>query len=566
MLTFLERNAPAGSVIGGPSFADALAALLRADDLDAATKRHWATSLRQMAGFLGRPCETIPARVTGISRAVQTLHPEQLNVHPKTFANHRANVKRALNWYGRTEFGNAHRAPMSDAWRELWSLVPDVQAKDMLSPFCRFLSGLGIAPSEVADVHVKAYATYRLETSFSPLNTSSRRLLVRYWNKAVDEVPGWPTMRLAEPGYAERSSGPRWDQFPEELREGIEIYLADLSRPHKASDGRRMKGCKPSTVDTRKRELVAAVRTAVASGIELDRLTSLAALLHPDTVEAIVDHLWEAAGDVPSTYAIALAGKLHGIARALPGFDAGQLGRLDDLRYTMEQHRQGGMTKKNRDLIRQVLVGDIWDKVIQLPMRLMAIARSESKAQPIKAAVLAQLATAIAILVVAPIRVGNLASIQIGENLVRPAGPGTPITLVFEGYDVKNGIDLEHPLPARVTAIIDEYIHLHRPALMRGRNHDYLFPGEGRDQKTSHTLSEQMSVLLWKHLGLKVTAHQFRHAAAAIILEKLPGNYEMVRRVLGHRNLRTTTNSYVGLDTINASRMYADLVIDKMGK
>jgi hypothetical protein len=38
------------------------------------------------------------------------------------------------------------------------------------------------------------------------------------------------------------------------------------------------------------------------------------------------------------------------------------------------------------------------------------------------------------------------------------------------------------------------------------------------------------------------------------MLKADPGNYELVRRVLGHRNIATTRNFYIGLETLEATR------------
>ena len=92
-------------------------------------------------------------------------------------------------------------------------------------------------------------------------------------------------------------------------------------------------------------------------------------------------------------------------------------------------------------------------------------------------------------------------------------------------------------------------------------SHDWLFAGEAQGQKTTKTLSEQISDRLWKELGLEVTPHQFRHAAAYIILKADPGNYELVRRVLGHRSITTTHNFYIGLETLEATRQFGEMVI-----
>jgi integrase len=43
-------------------------------------------------------------------------------------------------------------------------------------------------------------------------------------------------------------------------------------------------------------------------------------------------------------------------------------------------------------------------------------------------------------------------------------------------------------------------------------------------------------------------------------LKAHPGDYETVRRMLGHRNIQTTINFYCGLETLQANKMFGDLV------
>jgi integrase len=54
--------------------------------------------------------------------------------------------------------------------------------------------------------------------------------------------------------------------------------------------------------------------------------------------------------------------------------------------------------------------------------------------------------------------------------------------------------------------------------------------------------------------------HQFRHAAAAMWLKTHPGDYETVRRTLGHRNIQTTIKFYCGLETMQANEMFGNMV------
>lgn len=61
-----------------------------------------------------------------------------------------------------------------------------------------------------------------------------------------------------------------------------------------------------------------------------------------------------------------------------------------------------------------------------------------------------------------------------------------------------------------------------------------------------------------------MTVHQFRHAAGALILKRRPGEYELVRRLLGHRNIQTTINSHIGLENIQASEIFTRIVMDHL--
>jgi hypothetical protein len=45
-------------------------------------------------------------------------------------------------------------------------------------------------------------------------------------------------------------------------------------------------------------------------------------------------------------------------------------------------------------------------------------------------------------------------------------------------------------------------------------------------------------------------------------LERDPANYELVRRILGHKNLQTTINFYVGLETVDAVRKFSAMALE----
>jgi integrase len=230
------------------------------------------------------------------------------------------------------------------------------------------------------------------------------------------------------------------------------------------------------------------------------------------------------------------------------------------MRAALEHHRREGMTAKNLQLVRQVLTEGIWSEVVALPNVLMQQARSVKDQASTKAGILAQLAAAIAIVTFAPVRLSNLARIKLGENLIKPGRLNTPYWLVFPHYDVKNRVDLNFKFDQSLTDLIDEYIHEFRPALLRRTNAPWLFPGEGGEPKNKLLFGQQITRRIQKTIGLRVTPHQFRHAAAAIYLKHRPGDYETVRRLLGHREIQTTIRFYCGLQTMQATEQFGRLI------
>jgi integrase len=289
-------------------------------------------------------------------------------------------------------------------------------------------------------------------------------------------------------------------------------------------------------------------------------------LLQPDLAEKVLHAYWEQNGEEPSTATIDMGWKIVSVARETKCVFESELARLDDMRAALEEHRRKGLTDKNLAVIRQVLTEGIWDEVVALPIKMMASARALRDQAPVKAAVTAQLATAIAIFTFAPIRLGNLISIRLEENLIRPGGPDGPYWLVFPDYDVKNRVTLQFKLQPELSELIDEYINDYRPVLLRGSKDLWLFPGQKREIKTSRTLSLQVTDRVIKATGLRITVHQFRHAAAAIFLKHRPGQYELVRQMLGHRSIQTTMNFYVGLENIQATEIFGDIIKQRMNK
>jgi integrase len=464
-----------------------------------------------------------------------------------------------VHWFRKENELPARGAPLNDDWRPLRKKIADLSRRAKLSGLLRYCSVKGVAPEAVNEAIVDDYMRYRGETTALAVDIKARRVIARAWN-ACRNIEGWPQQCLIEPPLKGNTEWPRREDFPAPLQEAIEKYLTSLSKPRRGIDKKRLGACKASTIQTRKTELFSLAKKAVKLGTPIECLMSLVALLDPDLVEKIIDDEWQKVGEEPKTSTIDLGKRVFAIARSVGCLDETALQRLDNIRAELEQHRQGGMMPKNMKLIRHVLNDKVWERVVNYPTELMKLARTLKDRAPIKAAVIAEIAVAIAILTVAPVRAANLTAIRLDENLIRPGGPETPYLLVYPHYDVKNRVDLTFELDEYLTDLIDEYVHEYRPSLLRGFNGAWLFPGTTGGSKDPHLFSIQITERIEKATGLRITMHQFRHAAAAIYLKYHPGDYETVRRLLGHRSIKTTVNFYCGLETIQASREFGKII------
>jgi integrase len=454
--------------------------------------------------------------------------------------------------------------PLNKPWSGLWASIDDVPMRKQLSRFLRYLSANGISPEAVDDAVVDAFLGDWEKTGLKGPDAQSRRRLVRAWNDCSATIPGWPPRPLDQSAVRSVARGPDWEAFAAGLRNEVDAFLAPKAPRKLSLQEPAARVWAPTTLRVMRAKLEASARMAVRRGVAIERLDSLSALLDPGVVEKVLDGYWEQDGETPRTYTIDLARDLFAVAKATGSVDATGRERLAGFARRLREYRRGGLTDKNMAIVRRVQGSDVWSSVARLPLKLIEEARRVRDTSPTKAAIKAQLAVAIGILTYAPIRLQNLISIRLDENLFRTNGQETAYWLRFPDYDVKNRVSLEFLLQEPLAILIAEYVHEHLPVLARRSNAPWLFPGEDGRHKRSALLSVQITAAVKKHCGLKLTSHQFRHAAGTLILNKQPGNYELARRVLGHRSMRTTVQAYCGLETTQATAIFGDIVREKL--
>ena len=218
-----------------PSFADAAAAIEAATELPQQTRSHWLCSLRQIANMIGRPMANVAARWTASHFA---LHHARVAANPKTLANHKSNVRRALEWFGKKEQVPRHGMALTPEWEVLRNKLPDRRARCLLSGLMRYSSARQIAPASVGEGALDDYMRYRAEMTALPADATARRAIVRAWNGCIGVVQGWPARRLIEPP-VKTMEGPPWETFPEGLKADVEVHLNGLAQIRRSAGRRR---------------------------------------------------------------------------------------------------------------------------------------------------------------------------------------------------------------------------------------------------------------------------------------------------------------------------------------
>jgi integrase len=215
-----------------------------------------------------------------------------------------------------------------------------------------------------------------------------------------------------------------------------------------------------------------------------------------------------------------------------------------------------GLTEKNQTMLRIFDDRRLLAALVQLPDRLWRAAR---RAPSHRAFVDLQTALAIDILLHVPLRPGNLSAIKFDTHLHWPQGPRKPALLTFGGQETKNSARLKFELPVYLA---DRLLVFRNEIALQaiGSKPETLFVTHDGKPRNQATIAIAIYKSILRHLGVKLTPHQFRHLCAKIILDRNPGAYELVRQMLGHTSVKTTANFYAGIDTLRAGRAHAELV------
>lgn len=170
-----------------------------------------------------------------------------------------------------------------------------------------------------------------------------------------------------------------------------------------------------------------------------------------------------------------------------------------------------------------------------------------------------QAALAIEILLLAPLRMGNLSALCFEKHIRWPHGYEGRAWIVIDESETKNSIALEFKLPQSLSDRLATYRSEIVPN-MTGARAIHLFVGWTVKHRSQAAVALAIVKTVLKYVGVRLTPHQFRHLAAKLRLDRDPSAFPLVQQLMGHKNLQTTINFYAGIDTRRAGRAHAELI------
>jgi integrase len=427
-----------------------------------------------------------------------------------------------------------------------------------LSSLMHFASERGLSPGAVDQ---STFDEYRVDLRSSLRKNPERTYYLAFlaWNNAVDTVPGWPKFKL--PRCARKGAWTLpWSSFPASLYEEVVAWFRRLSGNDLFDfDELPLRPLRPSTVAQHEYQFRLAASALVRQGRDPQSIRGLADLTTLEAFKLILRYMIDRREGIPGGQVAHIAKLLQSTARHKFNAPNEQLDAMGGVIRRARKKLQTGMTRVNRDRLRGFDDPAAVQTLVRLPKTLMAAARRASR--PRDAAMLARAALAIELLLMTAMRIGNVADLDLERHIARTS-KGKRVWITREGHEVKNGPVLEFPLPAPTIALLDTYLQEYRGRFVTCET-TALFPGRGDKPRNSNGFGQHITKTIKAYTGLTINPHLFRHLGAKLYLEANPGAYEVVRLVLGHKNISTTTGFYTGTETAAAIRHFHQVILSR---
>lgn len=497
--------------------------------------------LKAFARLYGEPLGSIPANPEAWGDWAVELRKSGDPATLKVLNNVRAVVER----FGLSSLAGRHRHRLNSCWSKLLASVSHPRHRVDLGPLAQYASGRGLTPEALDAATIETFLSAVEAEGLRPRPHSLVRSAVRSWNWAKDAVPGWPQIFLAPPSRSDTFSFP-WNIFPLSLAADVHAFEHELT----TGLSERLRGRGPireeslAQVDWLLRAYVSAV---VRAGRSTESITSLADIVETSAFRAGLSYLIERSGAKVSRRTSNVAMVVMSIARDWVQLPPDRLQEMDALAQRVRL-RPDGLSAAARDVLRQFDDPGNVRALLTLPGKLK---RKASRAGSSKEADrLAQMAMALEIFCLAPIRPTEILSLRPDSFDQLPCG-GLRMKIERNGY--RRTVTATYSLPKSTAKMLAWYLRRDRRSLPNGSSTSLFTGDRSRREPKPDLFRRAIMATIAIETGLYFPPSSFRHFAAKHYLADNPGDFEVVRAIVGHRSVIKTAKVYGFLNAAAAA-------------
>ena len=519
-----------------PSLAEALRKLEAMPDEGPSRKARARAAVATISRLLHKPAAEIPAQATYLKGRFMALKRFPTGLAPKSLANCKTEIRFLVRVVcGRG--GRSHFRPLSPAWLLYRDAIASKPIHWKLSSFMAFCSAIGTAPHEVSDADIEKFRVALSESNEVDKPDRRVRLTIGTWNRVAATLPDWRLATLVMP--APRVN--RWTiepgQFAASFREDVDLWQEGLAEIDPEAEEGPIRALSPASLRLHRHQVFKAASALVFSGRPIDTITSLADLVEMDAFRTTLKYLRERGGGQRTTALHGLAIALRGIARHYAGLGDKHVERMGRIcaNYDLGEER---FNTKSRDRLKNFLDDRLLGALLHLTDRLLDEA-AHPRTSKTKARTLAQVAVAIEIELHAPVRLSNLVSLNLEQNIQIITVKGeTRWILRFDRDETKNRSLLTYELPAAAVRRIERAFKFYEPT------NGWLFPGPKGTHKLAVTLGNQVKHVVERRLGIPFNIHLLRGVVATLLVRENDNGMELAQAMLGNRSNRVMRDHY----------------------
>lgn len=552
-----DQKSPSARCATLQNVLDALSDMFAAGEIDEQVLRDARSAILSYSRGVGKLPARLKADIVELLDRMDETSALKMGFMPRRWSNMKSMLRRALNLAGNPTKRARRDRPVAPEWERLLRESADQDLQTRLRPFAGYCTDIGIAPADVDEAVIEAYAAEvcRIGRSSNPADALQK--VRRCWNRLVDAFPAELTFRAH---VADRRK--HWATSIKEMPQTFQDEMDLLRKARSPETFEEVWRCKPlkhaKAVDNFCAVIMRIVTAMNKSGHDLSDIKNLRYLVQPEYFEATMRRLKDLTGSEDLRQLGSYVSTLHWLAEVWVKLSDA---KMRDLKRSMAVvgRRRAEIADSSIEVLDQLDDPAKRQKVQDLAETIAA--EFHQKGDVVTRADAEKLAYALywELGLTTGWRPSSRARINEQDDIIwsgRKAKRIATLTVArtTEKTELRRRVELPQVTSRILRLYIDRALPLLRPA--GGPHNPFLFPGRrnGQHATTSH-LSAQSAKLIARRTGfVGATAHKSRHVSVKLHLLENPGDWGTVQEHVGHRHPETTKLFYANVTQVESSR------------